>query len=78
MRPAGAWGPVRQLAASSTAPAYDLRASLLGVASGLALVYGLLFGLGHLLLARPSTAALLGVVATIGLVGVRRSLRRLR
>ncbi|MDH3402852.1 MAG: hypothetical protein OES32_04040 [Acidobacteriota bacterium] len=77
LRPPGAWGPVRALAAPSSRPGYALGASLCGVASALALVHGLLFGLGHLLLGRPGRAALLGALALAGLAGVRGSLRRL-
>jgi Na+(H+)/acetate symporter ActP len=77
LRPAGVWGPVQRLAANPTASSYDVTASILGVVSGVAVVFGLLFGLGHLLLGRPTMAALLGAVAAGGLVGVRRSLRRL-
>ncbi len=77
LRPPGAWGPVRALATESSRPDYALAASLCGVASGLALVFGLLFGLGHWLLGRPGMATLLAVVAAAGAVGVRASLRRL-
>jgi Na+/proline symporter len=77
MRPPGAWGPVRALATTSSRPDYALGASLIGVASGLALVYGLLFGLGHLLLGRPGMAVAFAVAALAGVVGVRHSLRRL-
>jgi Na+/proline symporter len=76
LRPAGAWGPVRALIAEP-APATDLGSALLGVVAGLALIHGLLFGLGHWFLGRPAMAALLGAVALVGAFGVRWSLRRL-
>ena len=76
LRPAGAWGPVRALIDEPVAPT-GLGPALIGVVAGLALIHGLLFGLGHLFLGRPGAAALLGVVALGGALGVRWSLRRL-
>jgi len=77
LRPPGAWEPVRKLAVDSTVREYRLGASVLGVVSGLALVHGLLFGLGHLLLGRPLSAVLLAALALVGVLGVRRALRQL-
>lgn len=76
LRPAGAWGPVRALVREPAAPS-GMRAALVGVLAGLALIHGLLFGLGHLFLGRPAAAALLALVALVGAMGVRWSLRRL-
>jgi len=76
LRPAGAWGPVRALIVDP-APPTDLGPALLGVIAGLALIHGLLFGLGHWFLGRPAMAVLLGAVALAGAFGVRWSLRRL-
>jgi len=76
LRPAGAWGPVRALVEGPAVPT-GMGPALFGVVAGLALIHGLLFGLGHLFLGRPTSAALLGLVAIAGGAGVRWSLRRL-
>ena len=76
VRPIGAWGPVRQLCPEVEAPR-ELGPVILGTLSGLALVFGLLFAIGGLLLGRPALAWSTGAAALAGLFGVRLSLRRL-
>ncbi len=76
VRPIGWWQPVRELAGpvdtgSQPAPV------LIGVLSGLGLVYGLLFGTGHLLLGGPAPGIVGFAVALLGAYGVRWSLQRL-
>jgi solute:Na+ symporter, SSS family len=82
LRPAGAWGPVRELAGAEAAgpgPAGSGWVTpLVGIVAGLGLIFGLVFGLGHWLLGRPAAAAGCAAVATLGLAGVVWSLRRLR
>lgn len=51
--------------------------TLIGVVSGLALVYGVLFGVGHLLLGKPGSAAVGAVAAILGAFGVAHALRPL-
>ncbi len=76
VRPIGWWQPVRELAGPVDTASRPLPV-LIGVASGLALVYGLLFGAGHLLLG-GSVPGMLGFLAAIlGAIGVRWSLKRL-
>ena len=76
VRPMGWWGPVRAVAVGG-----DERERVLpvlsGVVSGMALVYGLLFGVGNLLLGRPASGALSIAVAIVAALGVRWSLRHL-
>jgi hypothetical protein len=75
LRPAGAWGPVRELAGAVT-PGPGWRPPVVGVAGGLALIFGLVFGIGHGLFDRPSSSAICLGAAGLGLVAVRWSLRR--
>ncbi len=77
VKPVGWWAPVRALAAPGSAPSAASDRVITGVASGLALVYGTLFGAGHLLLGQPSAAATGAVAAILGAVGVAYSLRPL-
>ncbi|MEM7582206.1 MAG: sodium:solute symporter family protein [Acidobacteriota bacterium] len=76
VRPIGWWGPVRELAGPVETGARP-RPVLIGVISGLALIYGLLFGAGHLLLTGWGTGALGLAVAIVGGLGVRWSLGQL-
>ncbi len=76
VRPMGWWGPVRALASGDRAGGRPLPV-FTGVASGMALVYGLLFGVGHLLLGSPTSGAIGVAVAAAAALGVRWSLRRL-
>ncbi len=78
LRPAGAWGPVRRLAAPGDPPGSEIGIALIGVGSGVALIFGLVFALGHLFLGRPSLALALLLLAAAGGWGVRWSLARLR
>lgn len=76
VRPIGAWAPVRRLAATGPAPG-EGTAAVLGVASGLALTYSLLFGIGFAILGRTASlriAAIIAVVATVGVVIACRKL----
>ncbi len=77
VRPVGWWAPVRALAAPGSAPGEASSRTVTGVASGLALVYGALFGAGHLLLGQPAAAAVGAAASILGAVGVARSLRPL-
>ncbi len=75
VRPGGAWGPVA--AACPEVRTEGLRRHLLLVwAAGVAGVYGLLFGLGKLVLGEPDDAIWLLAVAVAGGVVVARELRR--
>ncbi len=74
VRPVGWWAPVRSLAAPTEAGSSSFR-SVLGVISGLALIYGALFGLGHLLLGGRATAAMCATVSVLGAAGVLFALR---
>ena len=77
LRPAGAWGPVRALAGVEAPPRGELRVALVGVVAGLALIFGTVFALGHLLLGRPFAALVLAVPAIAGGWGVSDCLRKL-
>lgn len=75
VRPLGWWGPVRALCPDARPPR-EASVALLGVGAGLALIYGLLFGLGALLIG-TRTAAVVGLgVALVGGLVVARVLRR--
>ncbi|MFG0317052.1 MAG: sodium:solute symporter family protein [Planctomycetota bacterium JB042] len=76
VRPLGAWGPVRALA-PDVPVLREGRWVLAGTAGAVATAYGALFGLGHLLLGRPSAAAGALVAAVGGAFVVRRALARL-
>jgi len=75
VRPGGAWGPVA--AACPEVGGGGLgRGTVAAWLGGVALVYGVLFGLGKLLLGEPGPAALLLLLAAAGTVPVVRELRR--
>jgi SSS family solute:Na+ symporter len=75
VRPGGFWGPVAR--AHPEIECDGFRWSRLGVwATGSAGVYGLLFGLGKLLLGEPAQAAPLFLLAILGAAVVTRELRR--
>jgi Na+/proline symporter len=76
LRPAGAWGPVRRLAAAPEGGEFGLGVALVGIAAGLALIFGTVFALGHLFVGRELWAVTLGLVAVAGGAGVGWSLRR--
>ncbi len=75
VRPGGAWGPVAR-SCRDVAPDGLNRHTVLAWLGGVALVYGLLFGLGKLLLGEPLQAVLLFVLAAAGAVPVARELLR--
>ncbi|MEM7354000.1 MAG: sodium:solute symporter family protein [Acidobacteriota bacterium] len=77
VRPIGWWQPVRDLAGTPHATRGFPATLVTGVLSGLALVYGLLFGTGYLLLSQPAAGTLGLLTAALGALGVRFSLRRL-
>lgn len=76
VRPLGWWGPVRARA-PGVEPDGSLIVALGGVASGLALVFGILFATGHALLGRPGAALGLAVLAVAGGFGVVAALKRM-
>ena len=75
VRPGGAWGPVARRAPEVRSDGLT-RGVLLTWAAGCAAVYGLLFGLGKLVLGEPAAAAGLLLAAVAGGVVVARELRR--
>ena len=75
VRPGGFWGPVAM--AHPEVQCDGFRWSRLGVwACGSAGVYGLLFGLGKLVLGEPAAAAPLFLLSALGAVVVARELRQ--
>ena len=74
VRPVGWWAPVRARATPAEAGTPSSK-SVLGVISGLALIYGTLFGFGHLLLGGLTGAAVGAAAALLGAVGVAFVLR---
>ena len=74
VRPVGWWAPVRALAAPAEAGPSSFR-SVLGVFSGLALIYGALFGVGHLLLGSREGVVLGAAAFVVGAIGVTTVLR---
>ncbi len=76
IRPIGLWGPVRSLAQVEAAPR-DTGLSVLGSLAGLALVYGLLFGLGAVFLGSVPQAGAFGLCALLGALALRWILPRL-
>lgn len=77
VRPVGFWGPVRALAPSAV-PRRSMAPVLLGIASGLSLVYGLLFSIGNWVLGQGVTGSIAFSIAIAGGFGVAWSLRRMR
>jgi len=75
VRPGGAWRPVAGACPEVVQDGLS-RHTLLAWLGGVALVYGLLFGLGKLLLGEPLSALLLFLLAAAGVVPVWRELRR--
>ncbi|MFN2371777.1 MAG: sodium:solute symporter family protein [Candidatus Krumholzibacteriia bacterium] len=75
VRPGGWWGPVARRAPDVTGAGLT-RGVLVTWAAGCAAVYGLLFGLGKLVLGEPAAAVGLLLVAAAGGVVVARELRR--
>ncbi len=76
VRPAGWWGPVAELAPEVQGPREGLPA-LIGVISGIALIYGLMLGTGFALLAETGRAALGFGAASLGALGVAFALKQL-
>jgi Na+/proline symporter len=75
VRPAGCWGPVAALAPEVQRRSEGVSA-LLGIISGVSLVFGLMLGLGHLLLGSSQSAEIALAVATVGGLGVLVTLKR--
>ena len=76
VRPIGAWGPVRALTTARPERG-EASAAIIGVVSGLALTYSLMFGIGFLMLGRtPGFLVCAGVtiVSTFGVVHACRIL----
>ncbi len=65
VRPIGLWGPVRALC-PDVVPPRDGWPAMVGTIAGIAAVYGLMLGIGWLLLGRPETGALSLGVALVG------------
>ena len=77
VRPIGAWGPVRALAADVTPPR-ELSAVIAGVLGGLAATFGAMFGIGFALLGRGSHAIAAFCVAALGTAMTTWALKRLQ
>jgi solute:Na+ symporter, SSS family len=75
VRPAGFWGPVAALAPDVERPREGLTA-LIGIVGGMAMVYGLMLGLGFVLLGDNTHGALGLGIALVGAVGVTSALKR--
>ena len=76
VRPIGAWGPVRALA-STGPPRGEGTTTIIGVVSGLALTYSLLFGIGFMILDRQNALVFAILIAAVSSVGVVHACRRL-
>ena len=76
VRPAGWWGPVRALT-PDVPPVREGSTMLVGAISGLLAIYGPMFGTGCALLGRWPEAALAGLVALAGIVGLGWALGRI-
>ena len=74
-RPLGAWGPVRALAPDA-GPRSEALPALIGILGGIALVYGLMLGLGFLFLERNALLATSAGVALAGTFALRWALDR--
>ncbi|MEZ4389242.1 MAG: sodium:solute symporter family protein [Candidatus Krumholzibacteriia bacterium] len=75
VRPGGAWGPVAAACPDVVCDGLSRR-TLLAWLAGVAMVYGILFGLGKLLLGQPAAGLVLLAVAAAATVVVVRELRR--
>jgi len=75
VRPGGAWGPVTALCPEVVSDGLN-RQTVLAWLGGVAMVYGILFGLGKLVLGAPVAAGSLFLLAAVGAVPVIRELRR--
>lgn len=75
VRPGGAWGPLRGRCPEVVSDGLN-RHTVLAWLGGVALIYGLLFGLGKLLLGEVAAASVLLAVALIGAIPVVREVRR--
>ena len=71
VRPGGP-GWVRQRARTGLDPAQDLGRDLQRVAAGLLILFGLMFGVGGVVLLRPGVAAANGAMAAVGYLWLRR------
>jgi hypothetical protein len=77
VRPAGpGWTGIRAQCPDA-GPPDALSDALVGMVAGLALVYGALFGMGHVLLGHPRTAVVSFVVTLAGAVALVRILPRM-
>ena len=76
VRPIGAWGPVRALTDARSEPG-EATSAIIGVVSGLALTYSMMFGIGFIMLGR-TTGFMVCLVITLGsAVGVIHACRKL-
>jgi SSS family solute:Na+ symporter len=75
VRPGGAWGPVAAACPDVRQDGLNRRIALAWL-GGVAMVYGVLFGLGKLLLGEPVAGAALLLLAAIGAIPVARELLR--
>ena len=76
-RPFGWWGPVRALAGEAEDGARsEALPALVGAAGGVALVYGLMLGIGFLLLGAQAALAMSAVAVVVGAFLVRYALAR--
>ena len=76
VRPVGWWGPVAALAPDVVRPP-ELLSIATGVIGGLACIWGAMLATGLWLLDRGNEAAVAGVIAAVGTVGVWWALRKL-
>jgi Na+/proline symporter len=88
VRPPGLWAPVRRLwildqGDETTIAAADrgdgrrrIGIALIGSLAGVAMIYGAMFAIGHLLFARGALAALSSIIAIAGAAGVVWAIRR--
>ncbi len=78
VRPLGAWGPVRRLAGVPGPPAREALAALAGTLGGVALVWGVMLGVGLFFLNRSHAAAWALACAVVGAILVHLALRASR
>jgi hypothetical protein len=77
VRPLGCWGPVRALC-TDVRPRISLGAALLGAAGSLAMTFGLMMGIGFVLLDRTGAASMAGLACLLGTVLTIWTFHRLR